>query len=394
MAFEAMEERNGQELPLDHAGINGTRRPGFSEKLEKESALEKIRRRIREYPPLKAVILIVGSFTATGVAHIIEKVHEHKEIRDEITAVDKQLTTLQPLQERTDKLDSLFGNHSPFSLRYEKMSLDSDKQRLERENSDFSFFEGVKRRSVLDRWLDKLIFPQSEPSPVVQPSPEYNAPPILETSSLETSSATLTPKELRKYLVESYPKGWIENEVAAIRQVDIDERMPEEYGIEGQVAGSCAGGDWDRRANITLMRLTKDDNLHVLTNSTISHELGHANDWDSDQEMTEEERINLLLAVGERLDDSDRYQSWYVESIQNKDKKYELYKKAKEYWAEICRQYFYIPHDLNIKDFRLVEGVIKKADPQFDVSSANNERVRSAYRLVDRHAASMKPQRP
>ncbi|MDO8574274.1 MAG: hypothetical protein Q7R86_01465, partial [bacterium] len=103
---------------------------------------------------------------------------------------------------------------------------------------------------------------------------------------------------------------------------------------------------------------------------------------------------DLLLAVGDRLDDPDRYESWYVESIKNKDKQYEQYTKAIEYWAEICERYFYMPRDMNIKDFRLVEGVVKKADPQFDVNRAIDERVRLAYRAMDRQAASMKPQRP
>ena len=360
----------------------------------KETSLETIRRKLREYPPLRAVILSVGAFAATGVLHVAEKIHEHREIRDEIATVDKKLDTLQPIQEKADQLDSLFGNYSPFTLRSEKIFLDSDKQRLEHELSDFSFFEGAGRRSLLERWLNKLTFPQPELAPVVEPSPESHEQPILETSSLETSTATLSPEEFKDLLLTTYPKGWVENEVASIQQVDTDEQMPEEYGIEGRVTGSCADGNEDERAHITLMKLTKDENIHILTNFTISHEIGHANDWRTDQEMTQEERINLLLAVGDRLDDPDRHESWYVESIQNKDKKYELYKKAIEYWAEICERYFFSPHDLNIKDFRLVEGVIQKADPQFDVNRAIKERVRFASRAIDRQVASMKPQRP
>lgn len=395
MTFEGTPGNNTQEeKPFEEAGVVAKRKPSSSEKLERETPLEKIRRAMREYPPLKAIILSVGAFAATGVLHVAEKVHEHREIRDEIATVEKKLDALKPLQEKADQLDSLFGNYSPFTMRSEKMFLDSDRQRLEHELSDFTFFEGAGRRSLLDHWLGNLTPPKPKPTSGVESQPGNHEQPILETSSLETSTATLSPEEFKELLLKTYPKGWVENEVASIQQVDVDKQMPEEYGIDGWVAGSCADGYGGERARITLMKSTKDEDIYILTNFTISHEIGHANDWRTDQEMTQEERIDLLLAVGDRLDDPDRYESWYVESIKNKDKKYEQYKKAIEYWAEICERYFYSPHDLNIKDPRLVEGVIQKADPQFDVNHAIDERVRLAYRAVDRQVASMKPQRP
>ena len=42
------------------------------------------------------------------------------------------------------------------------------------------------------------------------------------------------------------------------------------------------------------------------------------------------------------------------------------YYKAVEYWAEICAEFFSHPYEMNVKDYRLVEGVIRVSDPTYD----------------------------
>lgn len=53
MAFKGISENNTQEeKPLEEVGIYARRKPSSSERLGKETALERLRRAMREYPPL------------------------------------------------------------------------------------------------------------------------------------------------------------------------------------------------------------------------------------------------------------------------------------------------------------------------------------------------------
>ncbi len=194
-------------------------------------------------------------------------------------------------------------------------------------------------------------------------------------SDIVGSDGTISKSDTAE-LLAVFPQQWVGEEVAFIVQHP-GEKYPkeklEEYGIKDAVAvATCAGGYKGRKAEIILYSLTTSRPLRD-NFETLAHELAHANDWDSDLEMSYRERLELLEAIGERLSDSDRYQSWYVESIQNPDKKKERYLKATEYWAEIVKQYFTNPDKLHIKDFEIVDRHVKRHDPKYDVVSARDK---------------------
>ncbi len=164
-----------------------------------------------------------------------------------------------------------------------------------------------------------------------------------------------------------FPQQWVEKEIKTIKQVEEVKRVGSHYGLKG---------NWKTVATTTRKLFLREDitfykdsetNLEEFLH-TLSHEIGHANDWESDNEMDATERVDLLLAIRERLQSKDRYVSDYVESIENKDKQEELYLKAVEYWAEICAAYFSDPENLNYKDFVLVNNTIKKHEPDYDSS--------------------------
>lgn len=78
----------------------------------------------------------------------------------------------------------------------------------------------------------------------------------------------------------------------------------------------------------------------------IGHELGHANDWSTNQHLSTDERYDLLLKILERVEADDRFKSDYVENIKLEDWQAQLYSRAREYWGEIVGQYFTLPNDL------------------------------------------------
>ncbi|MBL8030792.1 MAG: hypothetical protein JNK33_00490 [Candidatus Doudnabacteria bacterium] len=142
------------------------------------------------------------------------------------------------------------------------------------------------------------------------------------------------------------------------------------YGLE---AGAEA---WAHATGSREIVFFKPQKQKTLANGLecLGHEMGHENSWDNVLELDVSTRMELILAVAERVQSPDRYASSYVNSINNKDKKLELACKSTEYWGEITEQYFEHPENMNIKDYRLVDGWVKKRDPNFDPIKARAER--------------------
>lgn len=151
----------------------------------------------------------------------------------------------------------------------------------------------------------------------------------------------------------------------------------------------CEGGVGSP-AEITFFRGSRGLLLHEVT-GTIVHELAHANDWRTDNEMSEDERMDLLIRVGHRVEHPGRYRSAYVESIADSDPNAQRYSKAIEYWAEIVERYFQAPELLPLSDYLIVDQFIKKIDPSFDPNTfleKNIKLYRSIHRSQDSSRAS------
>jgi hypothetical protein len=163
-----------------------------------------------------------------------------------------------------------------------------------------------------------------------------------------------------------YPKGWINGEFGSVEF--IDKKHKKKAGDFTRFLGS---------QSVLIYRNTEDREydsvVAPIQKGVFEHEFAHANDWDTDMDLNILERQQLLLSVHGRLTVSDRYQSDYYSSFIDGTPE-GLYKSAKEYWAEICGEYFTNPQSFLEKypvDFALVDEYVKKNDPSFDIFNPN-----------------------
>ncbi|MFC1662703.1 hypothetical protein ACFL04_00875 [Patescibacteria group bacterium] len=214
-----------------------------------------------------------------------------------------------------------------------------------------------------------------------QAEPREGQEPVLSDISVswtdeegELHEAVVDQGRFREVITETYPQNWVSTEVDTIAQYDETEPLPEKYGPKAGDEAAATYYHGDDYNTIIMHAPTKEYAPDHVLNDLLPHELGHANDWESDNDMSIEGRADMLLAIYERLQSDDRYQSAYVEAIENEDEKLEMYLKATEYWAEICAMYFSQPGELDQKDFELVDNWVREADPDFDIYEANDKR--------------------
>ncbi len=162
------------------------------------------------------------------------------------------------------------------------------------------------------------------------------------------------------------PESW-KDDIASIRESSKTSKVLTKYGpAKDELAlAQTTDGISPEGANIVFFDVpNKPTNVFIA--SVVAHEAAHANDWEKDATMTLKERMDLLLEATRRVQGSDRYQSGYVENINNKNKELELYSKAKEYWGTICGVFFTDPRALNAKDYQLVARFVYRTDKNFD----------------------------
>lgn len=172
-----------------------------------------------------------------------------------------------------------------------------------------------------------------------------------------------------KYL--SYPKGWIAGEVGQVEFVNSLNKKSKDHFLGGQLKQNTFSKPtmylyrhWDESE--------KEEKYSPIQSKTIEHELGHANDWETDMDLNIIDRQELLIQIHKRLiatnswhRDNDHYHENFADGS-----KEGLYKSAREYWAEICAEYFSDPTSFinnHPDDFKLVDEYVKKNDHSFDI---------------------------
>jgi len=184
----------------------------------------------------------------------------------------------------------------------------------------------------------------------------------LKVSDLVSKSGrdTIPGDSLKQIILKGYPKNWVEGEITKISQTFTESD-----------AWAICSTDQSGFSEITFYAYSYSQNPYKNVEYTLSHEIAHANDWDNDNSLTFEERIDFLLKIIDRVQSKDRFMSSYVESITNPDPQHELKRKAKEYWGDICGVYFSgSTQRLNTKDIAIIEWVISLNDPNFDLLKA------------------------
>ncbi|MBU2109700.1 hypothetical protein KKB71_01960 [Patescibacteria group bacterium] len=189
---------------------------------------------------------------------------------------------------------------------------------------------------------------------------------------------------------DTYPKGWIDGEVESIEYTEKKFSM-KDYGPEFKERNADAV--MERYLERILVNIDKEEmkrfekrDLIDGLNFRVSHELGHSNDWETDNELSLVERVQLLKEIISRMESEKPFISIMSEFIGEKSYHQKIRKanieeenilRAKEYWAEICEYYFNMPDWLQEKypeDFAIVDKYVKKNDHNFNPFVAKDKR--------------------
>lgn len=199
-----------------------------------------------------------------------------------------------------------------------------------------------------------------------------------------------------------YPQNWLNGEVKSINYSKRGREMSD-YGEKFKK--QIEKGHWNPYSEQIILTINEKEQDYLskrdLADSldfTISHEFAHSNDWETDNDLTLGERMELLTKIIKRIESEKPFRSIvaetfneksYHEKIEIRDKQKEKSIKAKEYWAEICQYYFNMPNWLQQEypeDFSLVDKYVKKNDSNFDPFIAKEKRasiLRQKYGLSD-----------
>ena len=154
-----------------------------------------------------------------------------------------------------------------------------------------------------------------------------------------------------------------------VRNFEYFNREERESGF--QVAANAQGGGLDgvfansERERVSFFKgfYGSDAELLSALRSSLSHELGHQHDWENSNTLTIPERIQLLTEMTRRLNAEDRVHFVSVENIvpqiQNLTSEQIKYRQAREYWANIVREFDLRPKELkkdHQNDYNLVKG--------------------------------------
>lgn len=184
------------------------------------------------------------------------------------------------------------------------------------------------------------------------------------TNGLKLEEMAGESGQLFKEIFNSLPDG-ITQEVEVVSFVSnatSEERtMPEYYELPEGSQAEAVYWSYQGKSYIKLYSNPEAREALYRTYNTLLHELGHANDYRDDDQLNEREKKELEEELRIRVLSPDRYISYYVEEV----KDIEL--KVAEYWGEIFMIYFSDPGALSLKDFKLVDKVVKKGNPEFNL---------------------------
>lgn len=179
---------------------------------------------------------------------------------------------------------------------------------------------------------------------------------------------------------ETLPRGWYDTNLGEIR-LAADEKLQitKGYNIPGDALAVCypdarLGG----RHRIKFgQAATKDHTPEQLLSVALSHELAHAHDFRFAL-IAPEKRLEIFSKIIERLSAKNKFQSSYVEKINNPDKQVELVDKAIEYFAVIVSEYLSDPvlakYRIAKEDVEIVKGFLAAVDPEFKPEEAASKR--------------------
>lgn len=168
-----------------------------------------------------------------------------------------------------------------------------------------------------------------------------------------------------------FPKNFIDGEIRGLYFSEVVEKN-EKGTTEGTFFVKEKAIVVFLKENLASLEEVNKKSLLWYIKHISAHELGHANDWETDKESSIADRANLLRMIGERLNSKDKLVTYQAKEGAEEyyDSEKDTYMKAKEYWADLCREYFSTPALLKSEfpaDFKIIDDFVKKQDPDFDV---------------------------
>lgn len=184
----------------------------------------------------------------------------------------------------------------------------------------------------------------------------------------------ISAEQLRQILAETYPRGWVKDEVSEIKQENrphLIGYLPASKKLADRRALATCSHEEDKPNTIVFYDVSFQQSPRALVDA-LGHEIAHSNDWETDDSVPASTLEALERAITDRLTAPDRFRSSYVESISQTEK---IEHKKEEYWAEICAQYLEDATVLSVTDFELVDNFVRSTDPQFNWRESAERRV-------------------
>lgn len=207
--------------------------------------------------------------------------------------------------------------------------------------------------------------------------------------------ADISHEEVLNFL-NTFPRNWVEGEITSItneeetpQHGDYDDDSYNHYKEkEDRFTLALAIPDSKGSIGISFRKPAEGLGLRFRFYSVLAHELGHGNDWQTDNVLTYQERTDLLLKIYERTHSPNRLQSAYVERVRQAydNPRQRSFRLAQEYWAEIEAQYFEDPTKLHIDDFMLVDTSVRKNDPSYNWHAGFLEREKIIARIYENNS--------
>ncbi len=332
-------------------------------------------REIRRSPLRDAVfalgIAIGGVGIGAGIPFAKDKISDREEIKREKRYVEEGKKALEKLDANDDKLRVMFGDYADYGYVEAVEEISEKEDAVTELEENFSWITTSSRLREKKKQGEQLMLTKEKNERAHGIKTE-----LIVAKDAKGNDVALASSDVEDVLLKTFPNGWAQSGTKEILQVNTKYNMPDKYNLDQKKWTTFAiykSGEKNEGGVITFFKVSKTEQLENFINRFMSHELSHGADW-SLTKMSVEERQELLLAIMDRICSDDREKFEYVESINNKDSHLEMYTKAGEYWAEICRLYFSAPETMNFVDFKIVDDWVKKYDPTFDVLKVNKMR--------------------
>lgn len=178
----------------------------------------------------------------------------------------------------------------------------------------------------------------------------------------------INKESIQKFL-NTLPQNWANGEVSSISY------MAENNGLIGFYGDSLIATFTADTRKLEFNSSSSQKESRAFLFYVLAHEIGHGNDFLADSSLSWPERHNLFQSITKRLNEENHFRTKYLEMLKKDSEDMPgKVRLVREYWAEICGQYFTDPSQLTIEDFELVDRFILKNDPNYNWRETVEER--------------------